>query len=379
MKGASVRSSDSQGQPQRILFLGKRFYTNKDALAEQFGRVYQLPSHWAAEGSQVLLWLLDYHTSRPERRADGEFRIVSTPLFSFSAICAAVAAFRFKPGIVVASGDSYIGCVGWLLARLFGARFVFDVYDKYDEFAGYKKIFGFDLFGFLRGKADIRFFCSRTLLAYYDSNDGPSTSVLVLNGVDGSKFRPLQMSESRDFLDLPAGDVLIGYFGSMEAGRGVEDLLLAVELLRNSGRQARVLICGKSNPDIPLDKDWIIFRGMVAHHLMPAYLNAADVLVIPYRESPIMDMGASCKIAEYLMCKRPIVSTSTANFTGNFPLQAAALGAGLCPPGDPAALAAAIRYQLTERIVLAAPMDMSWSCIAAEAFSAMQDHSERVP
>ena len=30
-----------------ILFLGKRFYTNKDALQERFGRIFHLPMEWA--------------------------------------------------------------------------------------------------------------------------------------------------------------------------------------------------------------------------------------------------------------------------------------------------------------------------------------------
>ena len=54
----------------RILFLGKRHYTNKDALAERFGRIYQLPRYWAAAGHDVRLRLLEYRSlGRPSMAA----------------------------------------------------------------------------------------------------------------------------------------------------------------------------------------------------------------------------------------------------------------------------------------------------------------------
>ncbi len=70
---------------------------------------------------------------------------------------------------------------------------------------------------------------------------------------------------------------------------------------------------------------WVIFRGLVPHSEIPAYINACDVVAIPYRRSSLLGTSASCKIAEYLMCQRPIVSTRTPNFLQNFPEQAAAM------------------------------------------------------
>jgi hypothetical protein len=35
----------------RILFLGKRYYTRRDALCERFGRIYQLPLQWHRAGN----------------------------------------------------------------------------------------------------------------------------------------------------------------------------------------------------------------------------------------------------------------------------------------------------------------------------------------
>ena len=360
------------GCPAPILFLGKRFYTNKDAWTERFGRVFRLPSEWARTGESVLLWLVDYHTRETVNFSEGRLTVWSRPILSLGMLAALLRAWRLRPVTVVASGDCYIGLLGWLLARAVGARFVFDIYDKYDEFTGYVRPFGFDLFGFLRRRADRRFYPSRSLAQLYEPETGGRGDAVIANGVDDAVFMPLPMDECRRRLDLDPAACLIGYFGAMEPDRGVADLIAAIAQLRADGEDVRLLLCGRENAATALDRDWIIFRGMVAHQEMPLYLNASDLLVVPYRSSPIMDMGASCKIAEYLMCRRPIASTRTPNFVGNFPAQAAELGQGMCEPGDVAGLTRAIAHQLRHKTVLSVPTDMAWSGIAAKALACLR-------
>jgi glycosyltransferase involved in cell wall biosynthesis len=158
----------------------------------------------------------------------------------------------------------------------------------------------------------------------------------------------------------------------MEPDRGVADLIASVNLLRTGGEDIALLICGKEHPSTPLSHHWIVYRGMVSHSEMPLYLNASDVLAIPYRVSAFMDMGASCKIAEYLMCERPMVSTRTQNFVANFPIQAAELGAALCDPEDIEGLASGIRLQLRAPKILSVPANMVWPEIAASALRAIR-------
>lgn len=356
--------------PPRILFIGKRFYTNKDALAERFGRVYRLPAAWAAQGVDARLWLVDYHTREAVERRDCGLPILSTPVPGLAFLRAAWAAWRARPTVVVGAGDCYVGLLAWALARLRGARFVFDIYDKYDEFAGYRRLPFFDPFTFLRRRADLRLYCSRGLQALHAGEPGPSA--FVANGVDEREFAPADRDACRARLALPAADVLVGYFGSMEPDRGVADLLEAMARVRASGRAATLLLCGRAEPGLSLDGEGILFRGLVPHADMPCYLNACDLLAIPYRESAIMDMGASCKIAEYLMVRRPLVSTRTANFTANFPAQAAELDDQLVPSRDPAALAQAIARQLDDRRLATRPLHMAWPGIAADALQAIR-------
>ncbi len=357
---------------ERILFLGKRFYTNKDAWGERFGRIFQLPSEWARSGADVLLWLADYHTREKLNAREGSMEVVATPMASLAAIEALVFAIRFRPKFVVASGDCYIGFLGWLLARCCGAKFIFDIYDKYDEFASYVRPLGIDLFRFVRGRADLRFYPSRALAQLYGGERNGGRYEIVGNGTDEQLFHPLPLVECRHLLGLSPTATLVGYFGGMELDRGVVDLIAAVAVLRSNGEDVGLLICGKEHPSTPLSHDWIIYRGMVSHSQMPLYLNASNVLAIPYRISSFMDMGASCKIAEYLMCERPVISTRTQNFIANFPDQADELGAALTEPEDVAGLANSIRLQLSTPRILSVPTRMLWPEIAASALHAIR-------
>jgi len=367
----------AESPPGKILFLGKRFYTNKDALEERFGRIFHLPSEWSKAGQRVFLWLIDYHSRKPVRRLLDGMEIASTPVLSAAMLKSAVSVLmRARPTIIVASGDCYIGLLGWALARLVGARFVFDVYDKYDEFEGYRKPFGLDLFGFLLKRADLCLYASRALAVRLSPFRGGGAVDVVPNGVDGEMFHPMDTASCRNALGLASDQILVGYFGGMEPDRGVQDLVEAIGLVRNHGQDVRLLVCGREHPATKLDHAWIDYRGMVAHEQMPLYINAADLLVVPYRLSEFMDMGASCKIAEFLMCRRPLVSTTTPNLTANFPLQAAELGASLCRPSDPRDLASAISHQLSYRVVASSPTGFTWPEIAIQALDVIKQNAE---
>ena len=149
-----------------ILFIGKRFNTNRDALLEKFGRNYQFPLH-LAELHNVALWLVDYHTKTTIQSIDGSLRITSTPVKNLAVFKQyLLGAYKSTQPIdmVIASGDCYIALMAQRIAKKLKAKFVFDVYDKYDEFGGYVRPLGFDLFGYLLKKADMRLFASHALL-----------------------------------------------------------------------------------------------------------------------------------------------------------------------------------------------------------------------
>ena len=349
-----------------VLFVGKRFYTNRDALREKYGRIYQLPRHWADAGIQTALWLVDYHTRETVLQRDGALDIVSTPVRDPSLLRHWVTgAYRRggAPDIVVASGDCYIGWMASRIARRNGARFVFDVYDKYDEFGGYRSLPGFDLFESLLGKADVRCFASRALLNQMRRS---SVDCVVPNGLDIARFSPRDMHECRAEMGLPSDGLLVGYFGGMEPDRGVDDLIEAVGLLRKGGVDVRLVLGGKPPAGFDLDRPGVLYLGNIPYARMPAALSACDLLAVPYRRTPFMDAGSSNKIAEAIACQRPIVATRTPNLMANFPAQAARLDAVLAEPANAASLARSIRLQSERRVLVDLPGGMAWKDIAGD-------------
>jgi glycosyltransferase involved in cell wall biosynthesis len=359
----------------RVQFIGKRFYTNRDAFLERFGRIYQLPYWWAASGHEVDLWLIDYHGRLVDQACDDALMVETTPVLRwrffvrwFSACFGRRSAAQ--PDIIVASGDCYIGLLGYAIARTCGAKFVFDVYDRYDIFGSYRRLPGFDPQTFLLRNADLVSFASAAVL----DELGPLTrdAVLVRNGIDLGLFTTLPMHESRKQYELPDNVPLIGYFGSMEIDRGVGDLIDAVARLVDQGITLNLVIGGKANSAINFDYPWVRYLGNLNYGQMPTALASCDLLALPYRQSELMDQGASCKIAEYIAVQRPIVATRTQNFVRNFPEQAVELDGLLATPGDPKDLGRCILGQLSERRLVSLPESVDWREISRRFLASLE-------
>jgi glycosyltransferase involved in cell wall biosynthesis len=359
----------------RIVWLAKRHYTHKDALKERYGRVYQLPLAWVMEGAvDPRLELVDYYGSRPEISTNGRLHIRSTPLRSIRELRAMrqrIVAWR--PDTIIASGDCFLGLLGLQLARESSARFVFDVYDDYRKFGAYRVFLRWDAFNYLLTRSDLVFYASEALA---DQHSADSPSFIVPNGVDPELFRPCNQAAAGARVDLPQdGTRWIGYFGSMEPERGPEDLVQAVSLLYSTHPSVRLVLCGTLNPRLRLDSPLVDFRGNVDHRKIPDFINACDVVVLPYRRGPIIDMASSVKIAEYLYCRRPMVTTDTPNLRVNFAKQAQELGDAICRPSDPRDLARALDFQIRHPTIASVPTTHTWTAIANSAFTALRELS----
>lgn len=353
-----------------LLFIGKRLYTNRDALNERFGRIYQLPKHWAESGLSTTLWLLDYHTPKRENRMDGQLSIICTPIRHPSWIATLIKqifkAFRSdRPTIIVASGDCYIGMMAWLLARILGAKFVFDVYDKYDEFAGYYRPLGWDLFGFLLRCSDRCWFASQRLLGQIGNIQRGDR--VVPNGIDAQHFKPCDLSKARQRYGLDTEGMLVGYFGSMDSDRGVEDLLGAIGILRVRGTPVELILAGHATANLNLNHPGVRYLGNLPHEDIPWVLAAVDVVAVPYRRTALLDAAASVKFGEIMACMRPLVATYSPNLVENFPAQAAQIQQYLVEPGDPVALSRAIAKQIQHKLTVEMPTGLGWHSIAADA------------
>ena len=122
--------------------------------------------------------------------------------------------------------------------------------------------------------------------------------ILAPNGVDLSKFKPMDRREARRELGIAPDLFLIVFVGNFDELKGARELIQAAHGLEGTG----VAMIG-SGPIAP-ESDNLIYRGPVAHDKLPSWLNAADIFVLPTREE-----GSCNAVIEALACGIPIVTS----------------------------------------------------------------------
>lgn len=169
-------------------------------------------------------------------------------------------------------------------------------------------------------------------------------TVVVRNGVDASAFVRLpDRLSARTFLGLPLDRPIVGFAGSLRPWHGVD---VAVEAL---ARLPGVILAVAGGGEL---RSWLEelarrrgvddqtrWFGEIPHGLMPGFLAALDVALLPY---PPLDGFAfsPLKLFEYLASGVPIVASDLGQIRDV--LEGGRWGR-LVVPGDPFALADAIR------------------------------------
>ena len=135
---------------------------------------------------------------------------------------------------------------------------------------------------------------------------------LVTNGVDVARYRRPRPRPD----DLPAGPVAL-YLGTVHPDRF--DVGLALRTARATAGAGTLVLAG---PVVDLDRSATAaleqagVRLLGARHRddVPAYLQHADVLVVPHVVSPFTESLDPIKLYEYRAVGRPVVSTPVAGF-----------------------------------------------------------------
>lgn len=146
---------------------------------------------------------------------------------------------------------------------------------------------------------------------------------------------------ARADLDLDqASGPFVCYTGRAIAGKGVDVLIAAGDRLTLVG--AQIVVVGKVYVEsyretAPAN---VRFTGFLPPSKVPPYLAAADILVLPTTaDLPYASYTSPLKLFEYMAAGRPIVASDLPVLREVLRHEENAL---LFPPGDPAALAAAV-------------------------------------
>jgi glycosyltransferase involved in cell wall biosynthesis len=167
----------------------------------------------------------------------------------------------------------------------------------------------------------------------------PAARILVVpHGVDPARF-PLDPGTR----PVPRRVV---YCGTIGLGHATATLVDAARLLEEAGGGYEFLIVGDGAERAEveararrLELRSVTFAGRIPRTELPRLLASAHVGVATQRDLPLLADALSTKVLEYMAAARPVVAAAS-GWTAEVVRRA---GAGIvCPPEDPAALAAAI-------------------------------------
>ena len=238
---------------------------------------------------------------------------------------------RFKPDVLFMDEEPYslVTSQGLAWRNRLGCKFVF--YTKQNLLKRYLPPFSRMQQRVLRA-ADHAFVVSADAARVLRARGYAGEVTELPHGVDVELLAP---RENGDLLErLNVRPPVIGYVGRIAVEKGVWDLLRAVRLLvERRGNTFRVLVVGDGPQRWKLEEaarrrlppGLLVFTGSVAHHAVPDYLSALDILVLPSRTLPRWKEQFGRVLVEALACGVPLVGSSS----GHIPALIEDTGGGL--------------------------------------------------
>jgi glycosyltransferase involved in cell wall biosynthesis len=206
---------------------------------------------------------------------------------------------------------------------------------------------------------------------------------VVYGGVDYAPYEALRDTDKvalRRELRLPENKILFGYIGYFKVLKMEKGIHTMVEALPHLSKEYALVCVGARRNEKEIYGVQAASLGVTArsliidaqpHHVVPKYLRAMDVIVIPYLNAPhFRRYGFPMKVWEYLASGVPIVYA-------RLPVIEEVLeGKGVAfKPGDPVSLAEAVQKAASHPAHPSREAEYSWDAKAQRILSILQSDS----
>ncbi len=279
-------------------------------------------------------------------------RVLNMVVFSVLAVLAGLFR-REKPDVVIGVSVHPLAALsGWVLSRLRGARFFFEVTDLWPETLiefgmlpadslRARSMHRLERFLFRRSERIIMLW--RNTDEYVESQGVSKDRIVwIPHGVELSRYEDLEPYDGA--AGKPFRIVFLGGFVSANSLETIIDA--AVELKKRGRDDVRLLLIGSGqdreaiiNRARSLNLDNVEFPPAVPKAKISMAMAQADAFIYGLRDIPLYRYGISLnKLTDYLAAGRPIVFFGRSSYD---PVAEAKAGFSV-PPGDPPAIADAI-------------------------------------
>lgn len=225
--------------------------------------------------------------------------------------------------VYVTSPPIFAGISGYLLSKIFKAKFVFEVRDIWPDSAvnqtelegeSFFLRFGKRLENWLYHNADLIVPVTGAAEQIIKTRSNGTPTSVIPNGVDVDLFeKKANPAEGMDE-EYDDGKFRVGYVGSLGVIHDLRTFIAAAKLCEDDPEIRFVVVGdgGRNNQlqDIleefqPNNVDWV---GLKKHKQIPYYISSFNVAVNPINPSKAFESIVTVKFYEYLACEVPVIT-----------------------------------------------------------------------